>query len=195
MSKLSEDKEFCELLAANFGVQNVNNILNEFDLLERTGMLQIVNDSSKSKALKNYNQLRFGYVFYISLKQLKDNLKDNMVLIVLSILLSDNKVTAAIIQMMARVLPCCHLIKPCHRCVFIRAVELYNYSEIYYKVDEFYKIMNFDGSCSNLTIECPYRKNQLCCISQENILDGLNSLVEMRILERNTLNEYRYNKW
>lgn len=195
MTEISKDEELYELLATTFSEAHVNDLLNEFEALESKGILQIVNDSPEKDSLKNKNQLRFGYGFYISLKQLKNNIKDNFVLIGLSILFSKTKLTTAIIQLVARILPCCHLIKSNYRCVFFRAVELFHQDGLYHGIDDFYIIKESSENCNNLTIECSYRKNQSCGISNKDILDSLNCLVEMNIIERNVRNEYRYNKW
>lgn len=196
MSELSKDTELCELLANIIGESHVNDILSEFETLEDMGKLQIVNDSLEKDHSKNRNQLRFGNVFYVSLKQLKNNIKNNLWIIGALILISKSKITTAIIQLITRILPCCHLIKPEHRCVFVRAVELFHQdNKRYYAIDDFYKIKEFSGECNYLTTDCSYRKNQFCNITEEDIQKSLNCLVEMSIIDRSVSSGYRYNKW
>lgn len=159
--------------------------------------------SDTIKSVDKVNSLRLvGTPIYISLSQIKENLKSEFFQNILRIFLNSiskegfDVVGATIKQLLPQIIGCIHYVAKEERCIYTTAIELYlRDNQKFYKPEEFYpKLLEY--YCDNLIIKCSHRKKKKCSMSMQQLYSSLNSLEGKHILERDSeTNEYKYIRW
>lgn len=189
-------KEIAALLMEQFSEKEiVEKIVDEFEQLHHLSKIEIVESNTEDDETQNLNMLRLGNCLYISLAQLRENIKKNWVGIILNIFLSGGELNVGCIQSLPHILSTVHFITDQERCVFLRAIELLKYDGQFHPIEDYSKNSSFNADCNNLDIDCYYRHKEICKMTLVQLNDSLDSLVDKNILERNSINEYRYCKW
>ncbi len=179
--------------------------INAINKIYNSPIFILINDKTEDKVLPSdeLNSLRIlGTPVYVSVTQIKDNLKSDFFNMVLRIFLNSiskqnrEMVVSLLEQLLPQIIASIHYITKEERCMYAIAIEFYLRDSQKFHSPEEFKPKLLENYCDNLTVNCSHRKNTKCFISMERVYNSLNSLESKHILERNKeTNGYKYIRW